>query len=950
MTINPNFPQMEYGWGALWNCNAGASPIDRYVDITGRTYGTVGTQRGRQYELDLVQSGTLRASLTNKDGSLDPNNQSGPWAGNIWPYQPLRVRAQWPPTANILDPWIANGGDGSALGTISGGAVGQDVYSVTDSTGGSIVASASAFSGANVFQFAVPASQPVGNRICHTPQPAVTPGVTYSLTIHVRNVTDSTTLDVKPFISWYGPPPSVAPTTNVYGSPVTLTGSSTATGWATLTLTATAPANPYGMDVGLAVATSPGSTCNVQVDAWQLEKSATPSAFVSPGTWYPMYSGYVERWPQKWALDNTFGLVEATGVDTFALLSQRLLRDPLTEEIYRRNPTFLYTLGDPSQVESFADATGNYSAAPISSSKYGPGTLTSGNQITSASPSGAYTGAASSVVTIANTNPGTPIPGPASYISLSKVGIKGPKGGTATWTRMVAFRYAGPTPTDRAVIWSTMDKQRSGGLPSGSQIWFAIDNAGKFYIAMGGPSNNTAAFYPSVAGVSVSVNDGNWHLAGISMNATTGDVWVTIDNVQTHWGSASASNPTGCQSDALGNWIDDTTGNGSVWNFQGDISYAIEFPTALGPTDFGSIYNAWKSSFSGDSTDQRYARILTYAGYGGPSSIQTGVTRRMGPMVTGGQDALSALADIVITENGEHFVDRQGILTFRSRAARYNATSAVYTFGENEAAGEFPYEEVELDFDPTHLANLVQVTQSSTNQIFTGADATSQTNYFPRTMQRDVNSTSALECQDAANYLVSRYRNPLARVSALRLHPSANPTLWPMCLSLELGTRVRIMRRPLGAATIQIDAFVEKIEWSVDDKGEAFVTLQCSPIDPQPYGEFAAWHTTLKTTVASGVTSITVNASQDTTNPLAMQLPAGTSLTLGQGSVNTETVTVLSVGATSPGWTSAVITLSAATTKSHTAGDLINEVLPAGTSSPTAFDSLAKFDSVAFSY
>jgi hypothetical protein len=703
------------------------------------------------------------------------------------------------------------------------------------------------------------------------------------------------------------------------------------------------------MDVGIAVATSPGAACTVQVDGWQLEVSATPTAFVSPGTWYPMYSGYIERWPQSWALDSTMGLVDPTGVDAFALLSQRLLRDPLTEEIYRRSPTFLYTLGDPSDVESFADVTGNNPAAPVSHSKYGPGTLTSGSQITSATTGGTYTGSASTVVTIANSNPGTPVPGPASFISLSDVGIMGPKTAN-TWTRMVAFRYTGPLPTDRAVIWSTMDRQRSGGLPSGSQLWFAIDTAGKFYLAMGGPTNNTVSLQPTNGSGAITVGDGNWHLAGVSMNTNTGDLWVSIDNVTTHWGSASASNPTGCQSDALGNWVDITTGNGSVWNFQGDISYAMEFPTALGPTDFTAIYSAWKSSFAGDSTDQRYARILTYAGYTGPSSIQTGVTRSMGPMVTSGQDALSALADIVITENGAHYVDRQGIVTFRSRGSRYNATSAVYTFGENEAAGEFPYEQAELDFDPTHLANIVQVTQTSTSQVFTAADSTSQTNYFPRTMQRDVNATSALECLDAANYLVSRYKNPLSRVSTLKLHPSANPALWPVCLGLELGTRVRIMRRPMGAPAIQIDAFVEQIAWSVDDKGEAFVTLQCSPIDPQPYGEFAAWHTTLKTSVASGVSAITVNASQDTVNPLASQIPAGTQLVLGQGSANQETVTVLSVGATSPGWTSAVITLTGATTKAHTANDVICEALPAGTTNPAAFDTLATFDSVAFSY
>jgi hypothetical protein len=114
-------------------------------------------------------------------------------------------------------------------------------------------------------------------------------------------------------------------------------------------------------------------------------------------------------------------------------------------------------------------------------------------------------------------------------------------------------------------------------------------------------------------------------------------------------------------------------------------------------------------------------------------------------------------------------------------------------------------------------------------------------------------------------------------------------------------------KRPFGAPLITIDGFVESIQIDADDKGEAFFTLQVSPADLTPYGLFAAWHTTLKTTVSSGVSSITVNNSQDNTNPLAAQLAVGTQIVLGQNTANQETVTVSAVGATSAGWTSAVL-------------------------------------------
>lgn len=204
---------------------------------------------------------------------------------------------------------------------------------------------------------------------------------------------------------------------------------------------------------------------------------------------------------------------------------------------------------------------------------------------------------------------------------------------------------------------------------------------------------------------------------------------------------------------------------------------------------------------------------------------------------------------------------------------------------------------------------------------------------------------------DALCQLVSRYKQPAVRVSSVKLYPSANPALWPVALGLELGTRVRVMRRPPSPApAIAVECFIEHIQWEMDDAGEAWVTLQCSPADVTTYAAFASWHTTLKTTVSSGVTSITVNASADTTNPLGAQLAAGQQIVLGQGTANQETVTVSSVGATSPGWTQATITLTAATTKAHTAGDVICEPLPSGITDATTWDATTQFDDCAFAY
>ncbi|MGW1744602.1 hypothetical protein ACWCRD_03080 [Streptomyces sp. NPDC002092] len=939
---NLNWPMVEDAWAPYWSANGGDSPLDRYVDVTDRTRQTVSVQRGRQYELDQVRSGEASLTLANTDAVLDPTNASSPYYGHILPYQPYRRRAQWPPTRNLLTQVQATGGDlgGYAAGTIPQGSSGIDVFSLADSTGGSIVASATAWQGGTVFQFSVPNATATHTSICYTAQPAVKPGRTYTVQMMVRNVTAATSLQVDAFIVFA----NLAGTqTTTRSTAATLTGSTTAA-WTQVTVTATAPADACRLLTGVETAAAAAAACTVQVDAWQFEAASAASTWTVPGVWFPVYAGFMERWPSSWAMQGTYGVVQPSAVDAFSLLSQKQLSDPLTQEINSNSPRFVYRLDDPSGSTAVSDWTGNYPSAQLGVSKYGAGSLTFGNAITATGASGTYTGATGTVVRIANPNPGTPTVSAATFIRLGLAGILGPI--STQWTRVLAFRYTGPTPTSGAYMWTAMDNQRSGGNPSGSRIELNVDSSGHLGFGLAGPSSGLAG----MSAGSVNVVDGNWHLAAFGHDPVAGIAFVALDGVASAYSVSSAYAPTNIIGDNLGAYVDPTVGNGTANNFQGDISFACEFPSYLGSTALSNLYTAWKSACSGESSNARYARILRYAGYAGPSTLQTGLTTSMGPAAIDGQDAVSALQGVIDTENGEHFVDRQGFIQFKARSARYNATVPVYVFGENTSAGEWPYEDIATDYDSTHLSNQVTVTQESSGQNFYANDTASATAYFPRTLTRTVNSTSTAECQDAADYLLSRYKQPATRVSSIKLHPSAVPSMWPVCLALELGMRVRVMRRPPGVPATQIECFIENIAWEFGDDGEAWQTLQCSPADTTPYAVFAAWHTTLGASIAAGVTSITVNASADTTNPLATQVGPGQSLVLGQNTANQETVTVSAVGATSPGWTTATITLTAATTKAHTAGDIVCEPLPAGVTDPTTYDAVSKFDSTAFAY
>jgi hypothetical protein len=949
VALNPNYPLIEDGWGPYWNAQGGA-PWDKFVEVTPRTLDKSTIKRGRQYELDQIQSGQMTGALRNDDGVLDPNNAASPFYGRIAPYQPVRKRAMWPPSVNLLSQVMATGGD------LGGYAVGAsvyqaDIFSDTDpSLSGVVAASGTAFQGANVLQFTVPNATAAPSRICHTPQSAVLPGQTYTMQMRVRNVTPSTTLQVKPGIGWYLATNPTPPSSFTYGSTVTLTGSATAA-WTPITVTATAPAGALGIDVGVMVAATAGAACSVQVDAWQSEKGSSATSWAQPGVWYTLYQGFTNQWKPAFR-GGTFGTITPNSVDAFALLSQVTLNDALTSALTSAGPRFVYRLDEGTGATVFSEASGAYPAAGVSNSKNGPGVISPGTQITATDPvTGVFTGSSGTVTTFTNPHPGQGAGFPSSVIDLTTAGIVGPVN-PSQWTRVIAFRYTGPTPTDGACIWSCMDRQHAatGTVATGSRIFLSIEPDSRLHLFIGGPggvvSNMT---FTRNDGSFPNVVDGNWHLAVFGWNESFGEARVSIDgNNWFYTGLPNTITPTGLVSDSLGAWYDLALGGQAGNNWQGDLAFAAEFSTYLFNNNTDAIYAAWKNSFTGESTDARYTRILQYAGWTALSNIQTGLTRSMGPADFGGQDAVSALQAVVETEGGEHFVGVDGRINFRSRGARYNATSPVYTFGDGP--GEFPYEDFDPDYDTTHLANSATVSQVSPASKFTASDATSITAYGKWSMSRTVNSTSAAECRDAASYLVSRYKQPAARVAALKLHPSACPSLWPVLLGLELGTRVRVNKRPFGAPLITIDGFVESIQIDADDKGEAFFTLQVSPADLTPYGLFAAWHTTLKTTVSSGVSSVTVNNSQDNTNPLAAQLAVGTQIVLGQNTANQETVTVSAVGATSAGWTSAVLTLTAPTTKAHTAGDLINEVLPAGTTDPTTWDAVSAFDATAFAY
>ncbi|MBG6140221.1 hypothetical protein [Longispora fulva] len=555
------------------------------------------------------------------------------------------------------------------------------------------------------------------------------------------------------------------------------------------------------------------------------------------GTTYSIFNGFVERYSQHW--HGGFGLCDTVSVDAFAQMAKAVMPGPLVSEVLALKPSYLYRLSDAG--EAFADTIGAGPLIQRVDSGAGPGTLTSATTIGAAGAP--PVGLAGPVVQLTNpintadtggVSPSTP--GTALLVS----GANSEQTVTSTpltprsFTRIIAFRWIGPPSTSIIVLW------RAGGGGVGNQaISLTLDPNIAPTPVLRISVRNTADFQSgtwarqTIAGP---VFDGNWHLAMVSVDAA-GTLTLGLDDV-----TAIAPTLTSAAWDAP--WDNDffggvafpesAPGDGFQALFNGQMALAAQFPAPLTLGQWATLTTAFKTAFTGESSGARYGRILRYAGWTGPTALDTGQSTSMGPAsdITG-QTALAALNNVVLSENGQHFVKADGTIRFESRTARYLASTPQFIFGENVAAGEFPYEsDVTLELDPTRIANDITVTR--TNGIAARrTDQASQYAYGASTLNRTISVTSDLETVDAAGYLLAQRKQPRQRLDRVTFKPSNNPALWPMVLALDISTRVRVMRRPFNAPPIKTEAFVSSIDWEHDPAtGEVTVTVLVDPADP----------------------------------------------------------------------------------------------------------------------
>ncbi|MFF5029253.1 hypothetical protein ACFY2J_34220 [Streptomyces collinus] len=972
MTVPTGFPLDE---GALigswprilvqiaWNAGGNSTAPNHWYTVSKRLRGGwKATLAGRQYELDTVTSGSMTFRLDNVDGAFDPDNASSYFYPYVLPYRRVRLVAQTAPSRNLLYYWVANGTKALSLsastGTVST-ATGLSA-SLSGLTTAQTWALANATASGAVFGL-TGASQSWTTNDCEGT--TVTPGSGYAAGVDVQLASGGmASLGLQLRLQFYS-------LTGTLMSTATSSATSVTTSWARLTCAGTAPAGAAFAVASIATTATTTAATTVRTTGWQVEQAAAATGWVSSGDWFQLWQGFVERWPQSYDQNGKYGMVDVTCVDALAPLSQLNYQDVMPGWLTQTQSASLQCAYDLASTGTSRDVPAGTAFLPYGGSMLSTGCLdvvganiTFGTSITSTSDLGTLWGVPGPVTTLANnqaaslgTTAGATILQPFDGVDNLML----PNGG---WTRLICFRTtAQPSTGGRfsvATLWGATGPGYLSGSGNQSVANVEIFSDGYMTFKLQNSGNTSSAY---IRNPYFYVCDGNWHCAVLTLSADGKNALLTVDGAGAGAAVSTSMGSSTYTSDVIGATVTTNGAGESTAPFNGDIAYFAQWNTALDAATAADLARGFARGWADDTVYSRINRLLSLASFHPGSAVAfrvVGTQGTLGSMGLNGRSALDAIQESADTENGQFAVDNFGNPTLYGHLWRWIQNTPVVTFGENAAGGEVPVRgDIKFEQDPAHLYNDVQITvdgaadATDLNRLQEAEDTASQTAYFPQTLSRTINPQSVTTGKSMANYLLSLYKDPHTRLQGLTVDLAHSAALQKKVMGLHLADLVRVMKRPVLAPAKQLDGFIEQLEWSGDDTGSVLqLALQVSPASQYRYWIISAAWAALSSSIAAGVNVITVGPVSGN-NAIAAQyvIPAGFQMVLGYGTATAETVTVQSVQTVTAGYSTVQLTLSANTTATHTAGDVIcsplpsTATLPPGGTYPTCYDTAAQF-------
>jgi hypothetical protein len=786
--------------------------------------------RGRQYELDQIQAGTLSIEVHDPLELLNPDNTGSPFntgANSVIPYRGISVWAMWPnqPGAgNLINTAVDTGYDPSfelnpfgflgywaAVGGTT--TLAQSTAQHFNGTKALLVTQSAAGSGFGVYNYF-----------------SIAPSLTYTFSAYVF------------------PTAGCAVTVQAVDASggVHAATSTTTSAWQRLTVTwncvdAIELVTIYGTGV---------TTPIFYVDATMLEFGAAANTFTTTGpTLYPQYTGYVERWPTQYTLNGMLATRPLTAVDALAVLSRTAISQSYEQTIAPDLPTVYIPWSNTAQAVSggklgsdalaqtnstfvVAGVQGNphYLLAPNGSIEW------TGDQQPDSTPALVLSQQnANNPPTAGGSNQDTSVDVYNAQLSFDTVN----GGMIECWAKPVIGQMIFGMCFAADVGLDTNFSGFTGGNP---RIGFLTAGNGAYIEWLYDPTGSAPVIFKSI------YPDGEWHYFAITISS--GSMILTVDGADsapitvstpgrigfTYMCHVSANCGFGDPQSQLsfGRWAfynNDLPVASRLAHYNRGVGYVNELAGVrvarllalywAGAYTVANGYLQMANDFSYDTTAINTSSITN-----GVSSVTSG----------GGQQRvmLDVLQEIQESERGLIYADRSGTVIFEDRASRYtNGQTALWVLGENPAGSspvEYPYADYQPDYDPTYTFSQANLTSLSNGTFAPIINPVAQAKYGQRILTQQVQCNTDYDLWQAGIFYLTRYGSTKTRIAKLTLRPSSNPAMWPMVLSLELSRRITVRRRN-ASLTVSADYYVEKISPRVDsDSGDWTVDLQLSPV------------------------------------------------------------------------------------------------------------------------
>lgn len=619
---------------------------------------------------------------------------------------------------------------------------------------------------------------------------------------------------------------------------------STASAWTRLSNTFTATAATTTVTWKSTTSAYPAK---FYVDCVQLELAATASTFSLTGpVWNPVFTGWIERYPQQWEVAGRRGVRPLTGVDALSPLS-RITPNTSYQQVIQADGAGLYMpLNDsalPQAVDIYSGGFNfrGYTAQLTTNTGQGQvnfagDTFLDGNKAAVVSQQNANpptTGDSTQMVALATTNGSYPMnPQAFTFECWAKV-----------TSGVVYFGAASMAPGE---ILAGEDRGPSSwvGLYTGGGALFMTynDPNGGAGTSLGFPNNVFANRYPN----------GQWQYYCIT--------FVGGNNVQfavnQYIGSVHALGSAPSQSVPINNlFIEATTVDGDPASTVAVANWAL-YPFALSAGQQFAHYQRG-IGHAGETDTARCLRLLdqywsTAVIVGNPQATLSAdyyyYTNQVATISTSAAtppSLLQDLQDVTSTGDGLLWCDAYGMVRVDSRETRYTAPrSAAPRFAFSDiaadiAGGALVYEDIDYEYDPTYVYSQAQLTVDGTNDVVTVVNSTSATNYGQRILSKTMYMPDDWQVLQAANFYTARYSAPAGapgsttpyRINSLVINPASNPALWQAALTLDIGDRITVTKKTTAGTVITGDYYIEQVAHSGDIENSTWtVTYQLSPV------------------------------------------------------------------------------------------------------------------------